>query len=164
MLWGAISRAVRVPTRLERDIDLDVTDPTADPVLRLVGNKDFHSEELVAYEAGYRWQASSKLGMDFNVYHNVYRGLAAAERATPFIGADGHIIVPAIIRNLSDGEANGATACRCRCLPMHATAYRRGPQPWPLGAGARHRGGAEDESIGRPATGHWGARARFVTH
>ena len=104
MLWGAISRAVRVPTRLERDIDLDVTDPTADPVLRLVGNKNFLSEELVACEAGYRWQASSKLGMDFNVYHNVYRGLAAAERATPFIGADGHIIVPAIIRNLSDGR------------------------------------------------------------
>ena len=28
-LWVAISRAVRVPTRLERDIFVDVTDPAA---------------------------------------------------------------------------------------------------------------------------------------
>ncbi|MCB0323036.1 MAG: TonB-dependent receptor [Bdellovibrionales bacterium] len=43
--WGAISRAIRAPSRLEDDIIVPDT---------LQGNKDFHSEELLAYELGYR--------------------------------------------------------------------------------------------------------------
>src|SRR5258708_6972902 len=30
-LWGAVSRAVRVPTRLERDVHIDLSDPTGNP-------------------------------------------------------------------------------------------------------------------------------------
>ncbi len=45
-LWVAISRAVRVPTRIERDIAIDITDPAGDPVARWLGNDDFESERL----------------------------------------------------------------------------------------------------------------------
>ena len=49
-LWAAVSRAVRVPTRFERDIAIDVSDPAGNPVVRLLGNDDFDAEELIAYE------------------------------------------------------------------------------------------------------------------
>ena len=44
-LWAAISRAVRVPTRFERDVAVDASDPAGNPVVRLVGNDDFESED-----------------------------------------------------------------------------------------------------------------------
>ena len=54
--WAAVSRAVRVPTRLERDIAIEVTPPGSNPRGVLLGNDDFDAEELLAYELGYRWQ------------------------------------------------------------------------------------------------------------
>jgi hypothetical protein len=49
---GGSSRAVRVPTRIERDVAIDVTDPAGNPVARLLGNPNFHAEQLLAYELG----------------------------------------------------------------------------------------------------------------
>src|SRR6185437_13606500 len=63
-LWAAISRAVRVPTRLERDVAIDVTDPAGNPVAVLMGNRGFHAEELLAYELGYRWQVAPNVSLD----------------------------------------------------------------------------------------------------
>jgi iron complex outermembrane receptor protein len=105
--WAAVSRAVRVPTRLERDLAVDVTDPAGNPVLRLLGNEDFEPEELLAYEAGYRWQAFDRLAVDVSVYHNVYEGLASLEFGSPFIAADGRTVIPIVNRNLNDAEADG---------------------------------------------------------
>lgn len=107
MWWAAVSRAVRVPTRLERDIAVDATDPAGNPVVRLLGNEDFESEELLAYEAGYRWQAFDRLALDVSVYHNVYEGVASLEFGSPFIAADGRTVIPIVNRNLNDAEADG---------------------------------------------------------
>jgi iron complex outermembrane receptor protein len=109
MAWTAVSRAVRVPTRLERDIAVDITNPTGNPIGRLLGNRDFDSEELLAYEAGYRWQGFDRLALDLTAYHNVYKGLASLEIESPFIGADGRTVIPVVNRNLNDGTADGAT-------------------------------------------------------
>jgi iron complex outermembrane receptor protein len=110
-LWGAVSRAVRVPTRLERDIAIDFTDPTANPVGRLLGNRDFNSEKLLAYELGYRWQASPRLAIDLAAFVNRYRGLASLELGTPFIDPrDGRTVVPVANQNLTDGRAAGGEA------------------------------------------------------
>lgn len=63
-LWGAVSRAVRTPNRLEDDAILQSgafapntdANPNPIPVLAyVVGNKDFQSEVLMAYELGYRY-------------------------------------------------------------------------------------------------------------
>lgn len=105
--WAAVSRAVRVPTRLERDIAVDVTDPAGDPIVRLLGNEAFDSEELLAYEAGYRWQGFERLALDVSAYHNVYEGLASLEVGSPFIAADGRTVIPVVNRNLNDAEADG---------------------------------------------------------
>lgn len=110
-LWGAISRAVRAPTRLERDVAIDVTDASVDPVWRLLGNRDFTSEKLLAYELGYRWQASKRLAVDLASFLNRYRGLASLELGTAFVDPrDGRTVVPIINENLSDGRAAGFEA------------------------------------------------------
>ncbi|HVY80605.1 MAG TPA: TonB-dependent receptor [Steroidobacteraceae bacterium] len=107
-LWAAVSRAVRVPTRIERDVAIDATDPAGNPVLRLLGNRDFGSEVLLAYEAGYRWQVSGDLSLDLTAFHNEYDRLASLELGTPFVEAgSGKTIVPVVNENLTDGHANG---------------------------------------------------------
>jgi iron complex outermembrane recepter protein len=111
MLWAAVSRAVRVPTRLERDIAIDVSDPAGNPVVRLLGSRAFDSERLLAYEAGYRWQPTPSLSVDAAAFHNRYRGLASLELDDPFRDADtARTIVPLRNRNLTAGRARGLEA------------------------------------------------------
>jgi iron complex outermembrane receptor protein len=106
--WLAVSRAVRVPTRLERDINVDATDPASDPVIRLIGNRDFDAERLYAYEAGYRWQASSRLWMDLALFHNEYDQLVSLELGDPFLDTTGRTVIPVLNRNLGSGHSRGA--------------------------------------------------------
>jgi iron complex outermembrane recepter protein len=107
-LWAAVSRAVRVPTRLERDISVDASDPAGNPVLRLLGNEDFDAEELRAYELGYRWQVLPNVSVDLAGFHNRYRDLASLELGTPFVEtASGKIIIPITNENRTDGRADG---------------------------------------------------------
>jgi len=107
-LWAAISRAVRVPTRFERDIRVDASDPAGNPVIRLVGNDDFESEELIAYEAGYRWQPLDVLSLDLALFYNDYDKLATVEPGTPFIDPSGRVIIPVETQNLMTGRTAGA--------------------------------------------------------
>ena len=55
-LWSAVSRAVRTPSRLDRD-------------LVFLPGKDFHSEELVAYELGYRTQPAERLSLSIAAFY-----------------------------------------------------------------------------------------------
>lgn len=110
-LWSAASRAVRTPTRLERDIYVDVTDPNGDPVARLLGSDEFESETLLAYEAGYRWQPLAQLSFDLAAFHNRYHGLSSLEFGDVFIDPlDGRTVFPIVNRNLTDGVAQGIEA------------------------------------------------------
>jgi iron complex outermembrane receptor protein len=109
MVWAAVSRAVRVPTRLERDIAIDVSsNPAANPIQRLLGNDDFDSEKLLAYEAGYRWQGTDRFAVDLTAFHNVYDGLASLELGQRFVAANGRTVIPIVNKNLNDGDADGA--------------------------------------------------------
>jgi iron complex outermembrane receptor protein len=108
MLWSAVSRAVRVPTRLERDIAIEITPPGSNPVGRLLGNDDFAAERLIAYEAGYRLQPAQRLSVDLALFYNDYDRLASLEFGTPFIGPDGRVVVPIVNENLTTGHTRGA--------------------------------------------------------
>ena len=111
MVWGAVSRAARVPTRLERDIAIDVTPPGSNPSVQLLGNEDVDSEELIAYEIGWRWQPFAGLSVDLTAFHNEYEGLMSLEQGEFFIDPnDGRLIVPIINRNLTDGQSDGFEA------------------------------------------------------
>jgi len=107
-VWGAVSRAVRVPTRIERDEDIDVTDPAGNPVIVLLGNHRFHAEEVLAFELGYRWRPLSDLSLDLAAFRNRYTGLASLELGTPFRdAATGQTIVPLLTENRIDGHSTG---------------------------------------------------------
>jgi iron complex outermembrane receptor protein len=109
--WAAVSRAVRVPTRLERDIAVDVSDPAGDPVIRLLGNGEFDAEELIAYELGYRWLPRANLSVDVAAFHNRYRDLASLELGAPFIDPrDDRTVIPIVNENLTEGRARGIEA------------------------------------------------------
>ena len=54
MLWAAVSRAVRTPSRIDRDLREPTDLPPAYPQSVLDGGSDFESETLIAYESGYR--------------------------------------------------------------------------------------------------------------
>jgi iron complex outermembrane receptor protein len=71
--WAAVSRAVRTPTRLETDLSI-----FAGPVT-LANNPDFVSEDVIAYEAGYRVQAFDWLSLDVATFYNDYRHLRSIE-------------------------------------------------------------------------------------
>jgi iron complex outermembrane recepter protein len=107
--WSSISRAARIPTRLERDIAIDVN-PNGNILQQLLGNDDFDAEELIAYEAGYRWQVNSSVGLDLAAFYNVYDGLASLEIGQQFVRGDGRTIIPIINRNLNDGITRGIEA------------------------------------------------------
>jgi iron complex outermembrane receptor protein len=76
--------------------------------VRLLGNDDFAAERLVAYEAGYRWQARQRLSLDLALFYNDYDRLASLEIGTPFIAPDGRTVVPIVNRNLTAGHTRGA--------------------------------------------------------
>jgi len=75
-VWVSVSRAVRTPSRFETDTTVNWTGyPGGGPlpwILRLYPNKDFESEDLIAYELGYRTEPSSRISLDLSTFFNVY--------------------------------------------------------------------------------------------
>lgn len=76
--WGAVSRAVRNPTRLDEDIQF-----LAGPLVILRGDPDFESEKLIAYEAGWRQQVRSDLSLDLAAFYNDYDDLRSQAPLSP---------------------------------------------------------------------------------
>jgi iron complex outermembrane receptor protein len=70
MLWAAVSRAVRTPSRIDRD--LSQPGPGAPLVILAGGGPDYASETVIAYELGYRAQLSSKMDVSLSSFYNVY--------------------------------------------------------------------------------------------
>lgn len=72
-LWAAVSRAVRSPARGEHDVRLR-TLPAVNPGRPVIirGDEDFDSENLLAYEAGYRWQGGTTVSVDVAAFYNRY--------------------------------------------------------------------------------------------
>jgi iron complex outermembrane recepter protein len=100
--WGAVSRAVRTPSRIEDDghfiIDIfSVGDrknpfaPDSPAVVTVDGNRDFDSESLIAYELGYRFVPSDRFYIDLAVFINQYDNYRTGEpcnETSPYIRND----------------------------------------------------------------------------
>jgi iron complex outermembrane recepter protein len=67
LLWGAVSRAVRSPSR----IDSDLFGPPQAPFL-LAGDPDFRSETARVYELGYRGDSGGNWSYSATAYHYDY--------------------------------------------------------------------------------------------
>lgn len=75
--WGAISGAVRNPSRVESDFNLLIPSfPVSNSVM---GNDDLDSEKLTAFEFGLRKKFSNELIMDMAVFYNHYKELRTIE-------------------------------------------------------------------------------------
>lgn len=70
LLWGAVSRAVRTPSRIDRDLQ-------APPFL--APGDDFVSEKLVAFEAGYRGQPTDWATLSVSLFYNRYDDIRTTE-------------------------------------------------------------------------------------
>lgn len=70
LFWAAISRAVRTPSRIDRQLE-------ATGFLRPA--TEFRSEKLTAVEAGYRGQPSSSISVSVNGFVNFYDDLRTTE-------------------------------------------------------------------------------------
>jgi len=77
-------------------------------VLSLFGNPRFLSEDLRAYEFGYRVQRG-KLSLDTATFYNVYHHLASQSQGAPVFEAEPepHILIPLIFGNMSSGNSMG---------------------------------------------------------
>ena len=97
-LWAAVSRALRTPSRIDRELFARVS---ADSFL--AGGPGFHSEEELAYELGYRHQQGS-LALSVATFYSRYHGLRSLEQVYVNPLAPDTVV----IGNGQDGESYGA--------------------------------------------------------
>jgi iron complex outermembrane recepter protein len=119
-LWGSVSRAVRTPSWGEAfgSIPLTVIPPFTLPdnpspfpaKMALVGNKNLKSEELLAYELGYRFHPSERFSLDFTTFYNVYSDMIAGRlgAAQMVLTPVPHLIIPINGNNGMYGKTYGA--------------------------------------------------------
>jgi len=111
LVWGAVSRAVRAPSRIDRDFFVN-----APPILNLQGGPGFTSEIVDVFEIGYRAQPSPRASYSLSVFHNIYDKLRSLEPASG--GA-------VMIGNKMEGTADG----------LEAWGTYQAAQNWRLSAG-----------------------------
>ncbi|MEO8307598.1 MAG: TonB-dependent receptor [Pseudomonadota bacterium] len=99
LLWTSVSRAARTPT----PFDADVLEKVGS-VDFLTGNKDFESEEVWAYELGYRGALAPGLSLSVSGFYNVYDELRTIEPAS------GTVFLPLRWDNQMQGHTYGMTA------------------------------------------------------
>lgn len=107
-IWGSVSRASRIPS--QKDDSSGVAraafpGPGGLPaVVTVVGNPSVGSEQVIAYEMGYRWQPRSRLAFDLATFYNRYTSLIGAVPADPFLESAPvpHLVLP--LQTANDGK------------------------------------------------------------
>lgn len=84
MIWTAVSRAVRTPSRIDHDLVEPTGLPSFLPQSLLTGTTAFTSETLIAYELGYRAQIGDKLTLSISTYYNDYSKIRSTTPSLPF--------------------------------------------------------------------------------
>jgi iron complex outermembrane receptor protein len=85
-LWTAVSRAVRVPSRLELhgrisdQVLLPAVDPNVPVIVNTQGNAGLDSEKLTAYEFGLRLLPTQTMWIDAAIFYNEYNDLIGLEQ------------------------------------------------------------------------------------
>jgi iron complex outermembrane receptor protein len=99
-LWAAVSRAVRTPSRGERDGVLNLLalppSPLSNNLPVLVtfnGSEDFDAENVIAYELGYRVWFTDRLLLDATAFYNHYDDLRLRQPGAAFPDFSGEVPV-----------------------------------------------------------------------
>ncbi len=91
LVWGAVSRAVRTPNRIERELQATGI---------LVPSPDFQSETLTAVEAGWRTKPTAKSSLSLSAFYNMYDDLRTDQYTLPDV-------FPLILKNGGRGTTYG---------------------------------------------------------
>jgi iron complex outermembrane recepter protein len=114
-IWGAVSRAVRTPSRAEDDVQITLL-PSVVPGLppptfsQILGTRGITSEVLWAYECGVRVQATEQFSWDLALFFHDYEDLSSTTPGTPYGPAFppfGPTFLPLSLGNASAGETYG---------------------------------------------------------
>ena len=117
LLLGSVARAVRTPSRGDHDFRAivgtlpSIVDSTV-TLVRLVGNRQFNSESLLAFEAGYRAGLGPRVSVDMAAFLNLYDDHFVREPGLPFSESEPspHLIVPLRIDNGATATSAGFEA------------------------------------------------------
>jgi iron complex outermembrane receptor protein len=95
-VWSAVSRAVRNPSRIDRDFNLYIA-----PGVPFIASGNFQSEEVLAYELGWRFQYREQLSVSIATFYNEYDNVRTVESGPP------PIFIPVTFGNGIEGETYG---------------------------------------------------------
>ena len=116
-LWGAYSNAIRIPARAYAHVRANwAALPAPDggvSLFSVFGNSLVDSEDLDAFELGYRFQPRKRLSLDFSAFYNLHANLLTFESAAPFFEpspSPPHLVIPEIIGDGLFGSSYGAEA------------------------------------------------------
>ena len=114
-VWASVSRAVQTPDRLDENMVFNQLVSPFGPVYgQLRGNPAFESENLLAYEFGYRAQPRDDLYWDLATFYNQYDDLTGTvpTGAPVFDPSIPAFIVPLTLANLYTADTyGGELAC-----------------------------------------------------
>ncbi len=110
-LWGAVSRALRTPGRVDRDVSVIGYLPGFNqPIFaQIAGNPNFKPEVLIGWEYGYRQLLARQFYIDIAAFHNQYddvesyRALAVSAPTVPYP----HLLLTEQFDNGLRGVSNG---------------------------------------------------------
>ncbi len=113
--WAAVSRAVRIPVRVDDAMVLNAlafanpSDPNLPYTVTVFGNRNLSSEDVVAFEAGYRVRKGERLSLDAAAFYNIYDNLVSLESDTPFFDPSPapHIVIPFHFANMLHANSYG---------------------------------------------------------
>jgi iron complex outermembrane recepter protein len=110
-VWGAVTRAVRTPSRVEEDLQLTgLLGQAPLTFYRIIGDRKFSSESLIGYEAGYRSLVGPKFYVDIAGFYNNYDHLLSIEPGAPFTESSPpppHAVIPLFFGNGLLGNTAG---------------------------------------------------------
>jgi len=101
--WAAVTRAVRTASEIEDGFNFSFLAQPATPLyLRLIGDGQFHPEQLIGYEVGYRNYVSKRGFIGLSLFHNRYTDLLSVE-SSPIVlepsPLPAHFVLPLRLRN-----------------------------------------------------------------
>lgn len=108
--WASASRAVRTPTPIEEDLTSTLR-TGAGFRFAFVPNDNFKSEQLKAYELGYRIQLTPSISADVAAFNNDYEHLATYRFLPYSLVVNGidppHLFFPVQFTNDMEGKSHG---------------------------------------------------------
>jgi iron complex outermembrane receptor protein len=114
-VWASVSRAVKTPNAADSELRVNYASftgpvPTGRMLLAALPNPNLKSENLIAYELGYRVQAHKRLSLDVATFFNNYERLTVAEPLPPRVEntpPPPHFLVATENRNAMHGYTYG---------------------------------------------------------